>query len=753
MKPWLLLIPLFLCASTFADPIVLKDDRWQVEIDPATLATAATLPTGQKLTISEASDSMEASAIQSTATSAHWQRGDDVVSVELANHTLSMRFTASKSGNITWPAYSTTKPDKALILPTYEGAYVPVDDADWQAFLDKQSPMDTTSGLIMPFWGIDIGGATITYIIENPYNNELTFQTQSGARGMRLTHDFTSNQSEKTFGVSVQLTDASPIAPAVAYRQYLVDHNLFVPMAKKIEQTPNAKRLLGAAMIYVWGDSLLSRYDVLKWQPFCTALESDTPVSKYTFAKLSEEARTQVHLIATTQWPGDYAQNTVAIELNALLEKDEFYDPAIFTDVPLNDELHALVGRHDLQASEIARRNGLLLSAAFPGVFADYATWGDGVSTKMLDQLHDAKLDRLCITTGDLNSASLKPQVAARANELGYLLGPYDSYDSVHRPGASDSWETAQFDQNLYDTGAIIKKDGTPRYGFMKKGFHLSSIAARPYLEKRVNALMAAVPFTSWFMDCDAFGDLDDDYSPLHPATQAQDAQAKCDRMKWISQAHGAVIGSEGGSAVCRGAIHFAHGMMTPVIGWGDKDLTSKDSPYYLGGYWPPDAPTVFMKPVTLKPYYQKFFFDPRYRLPLYETVFHDSVVATHHWSAASYKFKDQAQTVELLELLYDVSPMYHLNLAEFKKLRERITSHYDFFSPLHRELGLVALTKFEWLTPDRMVQQSDFGDKTRMIANFSDDTYQKDDLTIPARSIITIDLATKQSQSYSPPK
>jgi hypothetical protein len=71
---------------------------------------------------------------------------------------------------------------------------------------------------------------------------------------------------------------------------------------------------------------------------------------------------------------------------------------------------------------------------------------------------------------------------------------------------------------------------------------------------------------------------------------------------------------------------------------------------------------------VVLKPKYQKFFFDPRYRLPLHQTVFHDSVIATHHWSAASLKFTDQVQTNELLELLYNVPPMYHLNRAEWKK-------------------------------------------------------------------------------------
>src|SRR2546428_6675290 len=51
------------------------------------------------------------------------------------------------------------------------------------------------------------------------------------------------------------------------------------------------------------------------------------------------------------------------------------------------------------------------------------------------------------------------------------------------------------------------------------------------------------------FIDCDAFGDLYEDYSPLHPASQEEDMKARLQRIAWIRDAYGLVIGSEGGSA------------------------------------------------------------------------------------------------------------------------------------------------------------------------------------------------------------
>jgi hypothetical protein len=244
--------------------------------------------------------------------------------------------------------------------------------------------------------------------------------------------------------------------------------------------------------------------------------------------------------------------------------------------------------------------------------------------------------------------------------------------------------------------------------------------------------------FDSWFIDCDAYGDLEDDYSPLHRATQEDDMRARLERMAWIRDTYGLVIGSERGAAYAASVIHFAHGMMTPVVGWGDPDLQkNKASPYYLGTYWPSDGPQIMLKQVPLKPAYRTRYFDPRFRVPLYQTVFNDSLVATHHWGSGSLKFTDQAATTELLELLYDVPPLYHLNLDEFEKHKERIRAHYRFFSPLHKELALLPMTDFTWLTPDRLVQRTIFGDRVELVANLTMHSFLYRGATVPARGIL----------------
>jgi hypothetical protein len=263
---------------------------------------------------------------------------------------------------------------------------------------------------------------------------------------------------------------------------------------------------------------------------------------------------------------------------------------------------------------------------------------------------------------------------------------------------------------------------------------------------------MAVFHANSWFIDCDGFGEFFDDYSDKHPATQQSDMQTRISRMSWIRDTYGAVIGTEGCSAGVAGTVHFAHGVMTPVIGWGDPDLSNKKSQYYLGSYYPPEEPQVFFKPVPLKEEYRYIYFEPRFRLPLFQTVFHDSVIATHHWSFASLKTKDQARTVELLELLYQVPPLYHLNVQEFQRRKAQIKRHYEFFSPLHRETALLPMTGFQWLTPDGMVQRTVFGDRIEVVANFGPSDFRYGDSTLGKESILVTRRDGGKTQVYSPP-
>ena len=759
LRFYILSIGVFLLASlgTSDTPerVHFGNNVWEVEIVPQSLAVNA-YPVDTEITVPVSSGQTGLGTVTNFSYKDQlisWKLPERSLSVriELIEESLTVEFTqdsvTSDPQSLTWPVIEDTESIKGYILPFFEGSYVPKDDATWQDFLREQGPINTTAGLSMPFWGLDLGERTLTYILTNPFNNKILFSKTAGAAlGMRVSHAFTPNWERKTYGMHISLGAASPVTPAEQYRNWLKQNGEFVSFAEKIKQTPEAEKLLGAAHIYLWGGKLLSQYDVTDWKAFATKLSrggdewTAKNVEERIFSRLNTEAKEAVREIIQAAHPSNYILRVVSRSISERLEKPDFYDPYAWAGISLTSETEKLLSRDPstLTLPELYRRNCLLLYAAFPNTLQHPDEWGDGLSVKLLERFAKNGLDRLWLGADSWQDGFRHPAAVAKAKELGYLVGPYDSYHSIHHPNEKNTWETAQFDLSLYESGAIVNADGKKNRGFKQKGYHLSPLVAQPYVEDRVNGIVSQMPtdFNSWFIDCDAYGELFDDYSPLHPATQLDDMKARLDRIAWIRDTHDIVVGSEGGAAYAAATLHFAHGMMTPVIGWGDTDMKDKTSPYYIGRYWPPEAPAIHVKQVPLKSRYFYFYFDPRFRLPLYQIVFHDSVVTTNHWHSGSLKFKNTVETLALLELLYNVPPLYHLNTARFSKHKAWIKRHYAFFSPLHRRVGGQAMTDFEWLRDDKLVQRTEFGDTVEIFANFGTEPFEYEDLAIPGRGV-----------------
>ena len=755
------------CIPVNADEVItLRNDLWKVEVRPASMQVTAYPKGRSKFELSAAQEGLgKAANVECKGSLATFdlQQESISVSMELKQSDLIIHIRSSKDGDFTWPVIRHTPALKGLIWPRWEGCYVPINDAKWDDYLVREE-WNTLEGLSMPFWGLDCSDCILTYIITNPYNNRIRFVRENGQLTEIFTHEFTPNNAQKEYGFLIRLSEgASPIEPAKQFRQWLIENGKFVSMQEKAKKAPKVARLLGAPHVYLWGDGLITRHDIYQqqWRPFCKTLAEQGNAVKPSVGKRIKELMTpaqwkNVMTIANAEWPDDYTKGEVASALSGLLERPDFYDKASWEGIALPGDATLLLSRDGsaLSASEICRMNSLLLRAASPDAMLEVENCGDGVSMKMLKQFEQAGFDRMELCVDGWSGVEKRPEVVAEADKMGYLFGTYDSYHSIHDPalkGTDATWETAQFDKDLYEKGPIVGRDGRKLAGFKKKGYKLSPIAARPYVEKRVKDIMAKTPFNYYFVDCDAYGEVYDDYSPQHPATQAEDAAARNARLAWISETYHAVIGSEGGSSYAAPVIHVAEGMFGPAFGWGDADLTSKTSKYYLGAYYPPDGPKVFMQQVPLKEKYEYLYYDPRFRLPLYETVFHDSVVTTSHWSRGSLKFANVLDTVALTELLYQVPPMYHVNLSEFKKHQERIKKHYSFFSPLHKELGFAQMTDFTWLTPDRMVQRTVFGGRVELVANFKQQAFKYEGTDIPPGSILARWIESGKTRVFTP--
>lgn len=712
------LLGILISAPATGAPVSIRSDQLTVRIDPESLAAELSLPEDSRpIPISHAQPQPTTGSVRLLETqpaSIIWHddsRGVDV-SVRIEESSVVFEFRAGKPGEIRWPVIKSPEPSAEFLLPIGMGHCIPADHAVWLAHLAGRSPTAMTEEFSMPFAGLLSDGRTLTWIFENEFHNSIEYIAKGGLLQLSVTHRFTRLAAGIPYTVRVMAGKADPVEPARNYRAWRARQGGLVTLEDKITSNSEVGRLAGAAHIYIWGADPLTVTDVKDWkglrEDLRQAQANPAHPARSLLDAMNAEECASVKTFLAAEWPSKYDKAQVIAALNRQIS---------VTGMRLLPE-----GTEALRIRKGCRE----VAGRFPGRFPPVEDWGGILSSASINKIRKAGIDRLWIGLDSWRMGLAHPEGVRAAREVGFLIGPYDSYHSIHRPGQSNTWETAQFDADLYERGAIINAEGKVLTGFKKMGRLLSPVSARPYVRRRISALMAQTPFNSWFFDCDAFGEVFDNFSREFPHTQQEDAAARLERMQWAAREYRLVVGSEGGASYASPVIAFAHGLLTPGIAWGDEDLyRNKESKYYLGRYYPPDGPEVFFKQVPLKPGYSTFYFDPKFRIPLYPVALGDSVVATHQWGFPSRKFTDQWRTVRLTELLYGAPPLEHVNQETLDTWLADFVPYYRVFSPLLRKTALRPMTEFRWLNEGRTVHQSVFGNAARITVNFSDTPWQ----------------------------
>jgi hypothetical protein len=114
-----------------------------------------------------------------------------------------------------------------------------------------------------------------------------------------------------------------------------------------------------------------------------------------------------------------------------------------------------------------------------------------------------------------------------------------------------------------------------------------------------------------------------------------------------------------------------------------------------------------------------KFQLGHEYRLPLWELVYHDCVVAQWYWGDYSNKLPALWDKRDLLNALYGTPPMFMFKRAWWRRHRERFARSYRTATPVARATGYSEMTDHRFLTPDRGVQETRFANGVRVVVNF----------------------------------
>jgi hypothetical protein len=707
-----LLFPL-LAGSPAQATVTLRNALWAIDVEPDSLAITvrpaqASAP-GVPLVLSLGGPSHRVQALQGNAASAQWQwdEGAYHVTSRLDGPDLTLSILARKPGELTVLRQPAAAMGRALALPLAEGHYVPAGDPGWRRFLlSTMSRFDTTQDISLPLWTLDHGGFTLSWILLNRFNNTVGFTPDGEGLALGLTHAFSALDAGTPMTVMLHLGASDPLAGAKRYRAWLRAQGNFRSLSEKIRQTPQGEKLIGATHLYLWGHGMLGAKDIVDWPLFLRRLQGGGALTAQFRASID---RAEWARLRGMHDGGGPAQRRIALDaINATF--DAMARAGWQTAAP---DMRVLTRRY-AELRDAA-------SQAFAGAVApDAARWGGGVSLDTMDALRNSGLRRLWIGIGQGWEGGLwHPEAIGAGVEVGYLVAPYDSYETALAPGGDPSWVSAHLGTDAYERCAVVRRDGGFQPGFQGAGRYTDPACVRPLLQARIRAILAAVPFNSWFLDVYATGMVFDDHRPGHARPQARYAAESARSLRWIGQLLGLPAGSEDGNSGADDLL-FAHGMQTPVIGWGDPDMQrNRASRYFTGAWYPQDAPAKFFKRVPLKAHYRRIHFDPATRLPLYQAVYHGAVITTHHWLFDSLKLPDVHTQNTLLQLLYNVPPLFHISSATLAQRLPYIVCRDAFFRPLHQRLATQTLLEFAWLTQDRLVQATRFQDGTVLVANF----------------------------------
>jgi hypothetical protein len=332
---------------------------------------------------------------------------------------------------------------------------------------------------------------------------------------------------------------------------------------------------------------------------------------------------------------------------------------------------------------------------------------------QIVGQMKDLGMDRI------LWSRASSPETISALNQMpGVLTSRYDIYQDLMDPkiveqklvGLHSDWTQAGWPADL-----MLDENGQWRRGWEVKGKDgrmypcgvLCDRQAVAYAKQRVPADLQTHPYRCRFIDTTTASPWRECYDPNHPMTRTDSRLWKMELLRTMSEEMHLVTGSETGHDAAVPYVHYFEGMLS------------------LGPYRVPDSGRDMLRPWTEVPErVEKYQLGHRYRLPLWELVYHDCVVAQWYWGDYNNKLPTLWDKRDLFNILYGTPPMFMFNKAIWAANQDRFVLSYKAIGPVARAVGYAEMLHHRFLTPDRDVQQTAFSNGVVVTVNFGTRPY-----------------------------
>jgi len=315
--------------------------------------------------------------------------------------------------------------------------------------------------------------------------------------------------------------------------------------------------------------------------------------------------------------------------------------------------------------------------------------------------------------------SAFTPAAVEKAHEYGYLIGQYHNYSWMYE-------RRYKRDPNL-KTVCIRGPNGYQPSGSLwgtnlkycpgVLGEKLRSVA----LEQRDYGCDTV------FTDCTtAGGSLQECYDEQHPLTRESAAAALGASLQAISD-QGMVAGSERGFWWGAADCHYFEGIETPIRYF--NIFTRESSAQHHAG------PFHVERPEDYDRYMLAFTYGPRNRVPLFQLVFHDSVVCTRRWNDHYGRDMNLWRLSDLMSIAYGTPPIVkflgddtpHVMKEDFATVQDMYMRTCRDVCGWHEKIGFDEMTGHHFLTENRLVQETQFSSGHAVVVNFGLEAWDDD--------------------------
>ncbi|MCQ2446488.1 MAG: glycoside hydrolase [Clostridia bacterium] len=348
---------------------------------------------------------------------------------------------------------------------------------------------------------------------------------------------------------------------------------------------------------------------------------------------------------------------------------------------------------------------------------AEYRVPDEAQKARRLEIARDMKASGMDNVLWSIFDENYDKDLIAKVKSLGFLTTTYDIYTDVIPASVAERIPDTRRVRCAHRVawwpkGIRIERDGSYARAWSLKGkdgvFYdqndMCDVLAADCARAHVPDVAHENGLDGYFFDVTTQR-LGECWSEEHPQTRREANEHKKELLG-IAHDEGLFCGTENGREDFLGEFDYSEGMMS------------------ITHFRSPDAGrrmTTLYSPDEIEPNILKYALNPAYRIPLWEMVYHDCSVSYWYWGDSSNCCPSLFETRDLFNVLYGLPGLYSFRAADWELLKAQILASYEKIDPVARASEGSRMTAFEWLTEDRLVQKSTFGELLSVVANFSD--------------------------------